>query len=140
MSTVPFNVGGGGLDLSPRFARSATVAASPAAAAETVVASTTFPGGIPVKLGVIIIAYAAVTVGTNGVALTWKLRQTGTSGSTIKSSGALTAVATELVDETIVGFDTSPALTGQVYVLTLTVTSGSAPSTVSAAEIVVLGV
>lgn len=136
----PIQYGGAGLDLSPRFRRTATVVGSPSAAAETIVASVTLPGDLPIMTGVLVMGYAAVTVGTNGVSLTWKLRQTDTSGTTIVTSGAKTATAGNLVDEYIQGVDTSPAATGQVYVLTLTVGSGSAASTVSAVSLVVLAV
>lgn len=140
MTPVPTRFLADALDLSPRVKRSATVTGSPAAAAETIVATSPATGELQFGLGVLVIAYAAVTVGTNGTALTWRIRQTDLSGTVIKSSGAKTVTAANLVDELICGVDTAPAVAGQVYVLTLTVTAGSAASTVSAVEIVTVAV
>lgn len=140
MSPQPIQVGAAGIDLSGRVKRSSTVVGSPSAASETIVASVTVPGDLAFGLGVVVIGYAAVTVGTSGTALTWRIRQTDTSGTIVKASGAKTATAGNLVDETIVGTDLSPGANGQVYVLTLTVTAGAAASTVSAVEIVALAV
>jgi hypothetical protein len=136
----PIQLGAAGIDLSPRIKHSSTVVGSPAGASETIVASVTVPGDLATALGVLVLGYAAVTVGTSGTALTWKLRQTDTSGTTFKTSGAKTATAGNLVDEQIVGLDVSPAATGQVYVLTLTVTAGAAASTVSAVTLVAIAV
>lgn len=137
---VPTRILGDAVDLSPRVKRSATVTGSPAAAAETIVATSPAAGDLQLGIGILILAFAAVTVGTNGTALTWRIRQTDASGTIVKSSGAKTAVAANLTDEVIAGFDTAPAASGQVYVLTLTVTAGSAASTVSAVEIVTLAI
>jgi hypothetical protein len=46
--------------------------------------------------------------------------------------------AADLVSYSISGFDTGTVMPGQVYVLTVTVANGSAPSTVSAASIVAI--
>lgn len=140
MTPVPTRFLADALDLSPRVKRSATVTGSPAAAAETIVATSPATGELSFGLGVLVVAYAAVTVGTNGTALTWRIRQTDASGTVVKSSGAKTATAATLVDELMFGIDTSPAAAGQVYVLTLTVTAGSAASTVSAVEIATIAV
>lgn len=128
------------LDLTPRVKRSATVTGSPAGASETIVATSPGVGDVAVGLGVLVIAYAAVTVGTSGTAVTWRIRQTDASGTVIKSSGAKTATAGNLIDELIVGVDTSPVLPNQAYVLTLTVTAGAAASTVSAVEIATVAI
>lgn len=136
---VPARLLGDAVDLSPRVKRSATVTGSPAAAAETIVATSPGIGDLQLGLGVLVIAYAAVTVGTSGTAVTWRLRQTDGSGTVVKSSGAKTATAASLIDELIVGVDTSPGA-NQVYVLTLQVTAGSAASTVSAVEIVAVAI
>lgn len=137
---VPMRLLADALDLSPRVKRSATVTGSPAAASETIVATAPGVGDVAVGLGVLIIAYAAVTVGTSGTAVTWRIRQTDASGTVIKSSGPKTATAANLIDELIVGVDTSPVLPNQVYVLTLTVTAGAGASTVSAVEIVTVAI
>lgn len=133
-------LGGAGVDLSPRVARSATVAASPAAAAETVIASVTINQDLAVGLGVLVIGYAAVTIGTAGVSATWRIRRDSVAGTIIKASGAKTVAATELHDEAIIGIDTAPTFPGEVYVLTLTVASASAESTVSAVELVAVAI
>ena len=137
---TPIQLGAAGLDLSGRVFASRTVVGSPAAAAETIVASVTVSGDLATALGVVVVGYAAVTVGTNGTALTWRIRQTDTSGTIVKSSGAKTATAANLVDELILGTDVGQVAARQVYVLTLTVTAGSAASTVSAVELVAIAV
>ena len=111
--------------------------ASPAAAAETIIASITLTGDVAVQRSVIIRGFAAFTVGTSGTAVQLRIRQTNVSGTIVGNSGALTGgiAAAALVVENVVGVDASPSNTGQVYVLTLQVTSGSAPSTVSAVEL-----
>jgi hypothetical protein len=111
------------------------VVASPAAAAETIVASITLGNNLSVQQGVFLSCYVAFTAGTNAVAAILKLRQTDTSGTTLKTSGSVLVVAAGLYDRCIIGFDASPTLPGQIYVATLTMTSGSAASTVSAVEI-----
>ena len=135
---VPIQIGAAGLDLSGREGDTATVAASPAAAAETVIATFVLPTDVVVEHGVLLFGFAAWTVGTNGTAVTLKIRQTGTSGTTIKSTGAITSTAANLDARAIMGVDSSPALTGQTYVLTATVTGGSAQSTVSAVELIAI--
>lgn len=128
-----------GIDLSPRIARSTTVAASPAAASETTIATVTLPGNLTVVSGVLLVGWCAFTVGTNGTGANLKLRQTGTSGTTLAASGLVTETAANLDSRSIVGFDTAPA-DAQVYVLTLTVANGSAISTVSAVGLVALAI
>lgn len=133
----PINLGAAGIDLSQRFFQSTAVAASPSGTAETTVCTVTCSGDIAAVAGVYLFAQVAYTVAGSGTAVTYKLRQTGTSGSTIFTSGATTAgiAAANLVTESVQGFDASPVLPGQVYVLTLTVTGGSGSSTVSAASL-----
>lgn len=124
---------GAAIDLSSRFKSTTTVVASPALAAETTIASLTLARDVTVATGILLIGWAAYTVGTSGVSVQLKLRQTGTSGTTLADSGATTGgvAAAALYSKTIVGIDTAPALPGQVYVLTMTVGSGAAVSTVS---------
>src|SRR3954453_5041100 len=93
MAPVPIQQSAAALDLSPRVQRSTTVAASPALAAETVVCSLTLTGDISVISGTALIAYVALTVGASGTDVTVKLRRTGTSGTTVVSSGVLSAPA-----------------------------------------------
>lgn len=129
-----------GLDLSPRFISSVVVAASPSAAVETTICTLTVPANAAVTSGIWLTGWAAFTVGTNGTACNLKIRQTNTSGSTVSASGAVTGgiTAAGLVTLDVQGFDTAGVLPGQVYVLTLTVTAGSAASTVSACQLTAL--
>lgn len=128
----PFKYGGAVVDMSPRLFHTATVAASPAAAAETIIATLTIPEDLGVVKGILLQGYCAFTAGTNGVSANVRIRRTDASGTIVKASGAVTVVAASLYDRSIEAFDTGPTLPGQVYVLTLTVASGSAASTVSA--------
>lgn len=133
----PINLSAAGVDLSARYFNSTAIVASPSGSAETTVCSLTVTGDIAAVAGVYLTAAVAFTVAGSGTAVTYKLRQTGTSGSTIFTSGATTAgiAAAALVVESVQGFDASPVLPGQVYVLTLTVTGGSGASTVSAVNL-----
>lgn len=119
-------------DLSPRVAATKTVAASPAAAAETIIATLTIAsfGDLSIVSGIHLEGWAAFTVGTNGVSANARIRQTDASGTIIAATGALTVTAANLVAVPVLGFDATPGVS--VYVLTLTVGSGSAASTVSA--------
>lgn len=124
------------IDLSKRIFRTATVTGSPAAASETIIATLTLSSADLIQAtGIYLEGWCAFTVGTNGTAATLKLRQTDTSGTTIKTSGATTVTAANLLEMSIKGLDTAGVIPGQVYVLTLTVTAGSAASTVSAVEL-----
>ena len=134
----PIQIGAAKLDLSERFFRTATVDASPAAGSETVVATLNVTPELAVMEGVIVWAYVALTIGASGVSLNTRIRRDSVSGTIIKASGATTVTAANLVDRAIVGTDTSPSLPNEVYVLTLTVGSGAAESTVSAVELACL--
>lgn len=122
------------VDLSQRFKRSTTVVASPALAAETIIASVTIPDDLAVASGVRLEGWAAFTVGTTGVSTQLRIRQTNVAGTVKADTGALTGgvAAAALLAQDVIGFDTAPALPGQVYVLTLQVASATAASTVSA--------
>jgi hypothetical protein len=136
MPVVPIQETSAGIDFSQRVKVSTTVAASPSAATETTIATLTLQGDVSVQRSVILRGWAAITVGTSGTAVRLRIRQTDTSGTVVGDSGALTGgvAAGNLLVESVAGVDTSPANTGQVYVLTLTVTSAAAASTVSAVE------
>src|SRR6266702_447776 len=123
-----------GLDLSSRIVTTTAVVTSPALAAETIIAQTAPLSNISVVSGVVLMGWAAYTVGTSGTAVTFKLRQTNASGTTVARTGALSGSqhgAAILSADDINGVDTAPAA-GQVYVLTMQVTNGAAVSTVSA--------
>jgi hypothetical protein len=130
----PIKVDSHVVDLSQRFRRSTVVVASPAAAAETIIASLTIADDMVVAQGTRLEGWAAFTVGTNGTAVRFRIRRTDVNGTTVADSGALTAgiAAAGLGAQDIMGFDTGTVLPNQVYVLTMTVTAGSAASTVSA--------
>src|SRR6266571_4626677 len=135
MPTEPITRNVLGLDLSGRFFFTTTVVASPAAAAETIIASLTIPANIAAVTGVDLTGWAAYTVGTSGTAVQLRLRQTAVAGTLVAASGALTGSqhgAAILTVDDIQGLDTTPVFPGQVYVLTMQVTAGSAASTVSA--------
>jgi len=138
MPTEPITRNALGLDLSARAVYSTTVVASPAAAAETIIASITIPANIAAVTGVDLTGWAAYTVGTNGTAVRLRIRQTDVAGTVKGDTGALTGSqhgAAILSADDCEGFDTAPVLPGQVYVLTMQVTAGSAPSTVSAVKL-----
>lgn len=140
----PINRDGAGVDLSRRFVASTTVVASPAAASETIIAQTAaVAGNVAVISGVLLLAYAAYTVGTSGASVRLRLRQTGLAGTVVGDTGAMTGSqhgAGILSSDSVYGFDTAPAAGGQVYVLTMTVGSGAAQSTVSATAIFAVAV
>jgi hypothetical protein len=135
---LPIQIDASHLDLSPRLFRSASVTASPTDATETAIATVTCTGDIAVTLGVLIVGWFSVTIGTNGVTLAPKIRRTNAAGTAVKTGGAETVVATQVYPRAIVAFDTGPTMPGQVYVMTLTVGSASAGSTVSAVELACL--
>jgi hypothetical protein len=136
-SIEPIVISGSNVDLGKRYFQSQAVAGSPAAASETTICTFTISSNLAVVSGIQLWGWAAFTVGTSGTACTLKIRETGTSGTTIASTGATTGgiTAANLVDMNVQGFDTAGVLPGQVYVLTLTVTNGAAVSTVSACQL-----
>ena len=133
------------VDLSDRIKKSTTVAASPATAAETVIATTAaFDNQLTFALGVLLIAEAAYTLGTSGASCRLRIRQgtTAGSGTVIYDTGAMTGghgSAATLVADSAGSFDTAPAA-GQQYCLTLAVGSASATSTVSAVSLVAIAI
>ena len=137
MSTYqPERLSARSVNITSRFRQTNAVVASPSGATETIIASLTLPGNVQAFTGIELRGWAAFTVGTNGVSGQLRIRQTNAAGQIIADSGALTAVATNLYASSVVGAnlntDATPPVSGGVYVLTLTVASGSAASTVSA--------
>ena len=124
-----------GLDLHHRFQQTTTVAASPTANAETTIGTLTLTnfGDLAVVSGIQLSGWAAFTVGTSGTAVTLKIRETSSSGTTVASTGAITETAGNLDSISVNGFDATPGV--GVYVLTMTVTGGAATSTVSAVSL-----
>lgn len=134
---TPISRSANALDMSPRVVDTTTVAASPSANAETIIATLTNPGfgDLYITQRVYLQGWCAFTVGTSGTAITMKIRQTNVSGTTIASTGALTGgvSAGNLLAQDVSGSDATPGV--GVYVLTLTVTGGAAASTVSAVQL-----
>lgn len=140
---APIQMSGAAVDLSPRFVQSQSIVASPATAAETVIAQLTgITSAVQQGSGVFLFAQVAYHVGTSGTAAQYRIRQgtTAGSGTVVFDSGASTAgvTAAAFVVENIFGFDTAATLPGQAYCLTLTVASASAASTVSAVNLAAL--
>lgn len=135
MSPRPYQQSAAVLDPGPRYYRTPTVAGSPAAAAETIIATLTVTEDLATTKGIRVSGFAAFTIGTDGVSYNLRLRKTDVSGTILKATGVLELAATKLGAAMILGFDTAPTLPNQVYVLTMIVALGSAPSTVSAVEL-----
>lgn len=129
---VPIRENVANIDLTGRLFSTTTIAASPVDATETVIATITTSGDIAAIFGVYVFAFAAFTIGTNGTAINMRIRKTTVAGAVVVASGAIQGTAANLTERQIIGVDTTPVLPGQVYVVTLTVTAGSAASTVSA--------
>jgi hypothetical protein len=135
----PITRGAAGLDLSDRIFQSSTVVGSPALAAITTICSVTWnPASSPaIVSGVEISGWSAFTVGTSGVTAKLDIRRGSTAGAVVATTGLLTVVAANLVTYSVQGFDTVASSPGQVWVLALTIGSGAAASTVSAAQLYV---
>jgi hypothetical protein len=139
MPTQPIVISATEVDLTPRVIQSSAIVGSPATNAETVIANITLPSNLSIVNGVILLGFAAFTVGTSGTACTLQIKQTGTGGASKGSTGATTGgiTAANLVDMNVAGFDTA-AVGTQVYALTLTVTGGAAISTVSNVQLIAI--
>lgn len=137
MPVEPIHLSALGIDLSSRVVDTTSITGSPSANAETIIATLTIPNfaNIAVVQKIYLMGWASLTVGTSGTALTFKLRQTDTSGATIATTGALTGgvSAGNLLAQDVSGSDAAPGI-GK-YVMTLTVTGGAATSTVSAVQL-----
>src|SRR5579864_3133410 len=110
-------------DWSSRVVVSTTVVASPSAAAETIIAQTAAMPDAAVVSGVIVMGWAAYTVGTSGTTVQLRLRQTNVAGTVVGNTGAMSGSqhgAAILSADDVQGVDTAPAA-GQVYVLTMQV-------------------
>lgn len=135
---IPIRETAASVDLSARIFQTTTVVGSPALAAETIIASLTITGDLAVITGVQLFGWFAATVGTSGVSAQAKIRRTNVSGTTIVDSGATTQAAASLFERGPQGFDAITAVNQQVYVMTLTIASGAATSTVSAVSLVAI--
>jgi hypothetical protein len=131
---VPIQADAQRIDLSKRVQVYATVDASPAAAAETVIATLVLAGfaDTPIISGAYLFGWAAYTVGTSGTTVQFRIRQTSVAGAVKANTGAMSGSqhgAAILSSDDVNGFDTAPVGT---YVLTMQVANGAAASTVSA--------
>lgn len=132
----PIILGASSIDLGPRLAQSSAITGSPSTNAITAVCTLTFPnfGRLQVVTGVQLEGMVCFTVGTSGVSAKLDIRQTGTAGAVLVTTGALTVTAANLVTMSIQAIDTAPLAAG-VWVLALTIGSGAATSTVSATQL-----
>lgn len=128
------------VDFSQRFQTTAAITGSPAAAAETIVATLNLNTDLAITTGVQLWGYAAYTVGATGTAIRLRIRRTNVSGTVVADSGAVTGgvAAAALRGDDIQAFDTGAVSPAQTYVLTLQVTGGSGASTVSATQLAAL--
>jgi hypothetical protein len=116
---------------------STTIVASPAAAAETTVAQIKVGSVADPTSALDLSGWVAFTVGTNGTAVRLRIRNGSITGTVVADSGALTGgiAAAALVAQDVEGFDTPGDVASLTYVLTVTVTAGSAASTVTAVKL-----
>lgn len=89
---LPIRTDAVGLDLSPRFQRTTTVAASPTGATETIIATLAMANfaDLSVVNGVFVSGWAAYTLGAGATSATLRIRQTNVTGSVIANTGAQT--------------------------------------------------
>src|SRR5260370_39032327 len=110
-----------------------TIIGSPAAAAETIIA--TSPAlTIPLDFAqVLLFWFILLTIGTAGNAVTLRLRRgTGVTGAVVNiGGGATTAVATNVVALSGSYADTPGAVAAQQYTLTAQIAAATAVSTVT---------
>lgn len=132
MPQIPIRLSADEMDMSPRRFYSTGIVASPALAAETIIATLTVAANLSVVQSVRLQGWAAFTVGTSGVSAQVRIRQTNVAGTVKADSGAVTVTAGNLREASVQGDDTAATIPGQVYVLTLQIASGAAASTVSA--------
>ena len=129
----PIQISAHRVDMSTRVGVSTVVAASPSGSSETVIATLTGLGypSIVIETGVIVMGWAAFTVGTSGVSVNLKLYDTAlATGELLAATGALSVTAGNLYAFSVHGVDVEADQTA--YCLTMTVGSGAAASTVSA--------
>lgn len=135
-SPPPIRLSADAVDLSSRFFSTVTVVASPAAATITAITTFTVAANVTIVTGIQLWGWAAFTVGTSGVSAKLDIRETGTTGTVVATTGAQTVTAGNLVETGTQGLDVNAVIPGQVYALCLTIASGAATSTVSALQLV----
>lgn len=124
--------------LSTAMFQTTSVTGSPAAAAETIIATLVLPVGIRAEQRVFLIGWGTWTVGTSGTSSRVRLRQTNVAGTTVADSGLLNSAAGVVFGPSIIGVDQPGAQNNFTYVMTLTIAAGAAASTVSAVGLVAL--
>ena len=109
-----------------------TIIASPALAAETIVATTGAISQVYDGASIFLFWFCELTIGTSGISLNAKLRRGAALTSTLVNVGqARTVVAGNLVSFSGVYFDNAGIVAGVQYSLTLTIGSGAAASTLT---------
>lgn len=121
----------------PTIQSTVAVVASPALAAETIIAQLNGVTLDSPSRHVDLSGWAAFTVGTTGTAVRLRIRQKDLTGNVVADSGALTGgiAAAGLVAQDVEGQDQPGDVAAFTYVLTLQVTGGSAVSTVTATKL-----
>lgn len=109
------------------------VTGSPALSAETVVA--TLPGVTvdnPTRR-VLLSGWVAYTVGTSGIAVRLRFRRDSITGAVVTGgdTSLITAIAAAIRVDSVFGIDIPGEIAAATYVLTMTVSSGAAASTVT---------
>lgn len=114
------------------------ITGSPAAGAETIVATLPIPANIRADQRVYLLGWLAFTLGTTAASFGVRIRQTNVAGTTVANSGSVTGVAASLFAPSIIGIDSPGLQNSFTYVMTLIANSGSAASTVSAVGLIAL--
>lgn len=132
---TPISESANRIDLSPRIVDTTAVAASPATAAETVIATVNIPnfGDTVVTQKIYLEGWAALTVGTSGTTCNLRIRQSSVSGSVVATTGTTTVTAANLIETSVRGSDATPGV--GTYVLTAQIGAAAAASTVSAVQL-----
>ena len=111
------------------------VTGSPATSAETVIATSAQLIVDTPQYAVLLTALVDITIGTSGTAVTFKLKRGTTTGGTAVTNGAVwgpyAVTATDEYQFTVMGYDIPGASANLQYVLTATIGSGAATSTVN---------
>lgn len=135
MPVPPITQNSVGLDLTARMQLTTTVAASPAGASETIIATLTLnpgPAACSIQSGIMLNGWAAYTLGSTPTSCQLRIRQTNVAGTVVADTGAMTGghnTAGFLVADDVNGFDSGAG--AAVYVLTLTVAGAGSASAVS---------
>lgn len=137
---APIHDTAAGMDLSPRVFATATFIGSPANPTEAVVARVTVSGDVALVVGVVLLAFLSIRVGTAGTSVRMRLRQTGLGGAVVADTGAIPETAGTIVTRLALGLDQAAVMPGQVYALTSQTADAVATSTVQEVALVALAV